>query len=35
MSVWCPETSHEINVNMIIIIIIIIIINIIYLLISF
>ena len=34
MSVWCPETSHEINVNMIIIIIIIII-NIIYLLISF
>ena len=34
MSVWCPEMSHEINVNMIIIIIIIII-NIIYLLISF
>ena len=33
MSVWCPEMSHEINVNMIIIIIIII--NIIYLLISF
>ena len=34
MSVWCPEMSQEINVNMIIIIIIIII-NIIYLLISF